>query len=976
MLKSPARSRTTPKRQPWLSRLGIEIRADERRLCAVLFSAHFLILTFQYIAKPIRQAAYVDTLGAEKLPWVYLLIALCSYPVLRLFGRLADHSTQQRMLVATSLLTAVGMGVFWWLFAFENEAWRRGVSVAFYWWISIVGVLLVSQVWAYSSHLLNPRQAKRLFGIIGAGGVLGSIVGGQLARWVSEWLDTRTALLAAVLALLGAAALIRFRGLPSGEQAELPASAESLDAAKDGLALVRGSRYLQLIAAAMLISAMVSQCIDLQFSWAVEQHTTAGLEERTKLFGNLYSIMGAAAFLFQLFFTSRIHRQLGVGTALRVLPTVAGIGTSLFGMAALGVAATILPQIWLLRAAWLLKISDNGLRYSLDQATRELLFQPVDARERPKAKAFIDVFVQRFAKGLAALLLLSVTFGKLSVEHTAIFSLVGLTLWWMLSSAIQRRYVASYRDSLLRGTQTANKKIDLSDAATLEVLVEGLGSIDAREVLNSLELLSDHGRGRLVSPMLLHHPDPTVRCRTLQILQQEQRGDAAPMIEKLLVDPNPTVRATATLALVALSPHDIQQTMLERLRDPDVRVRAAAVGYLVSHGDAQVRRRADAALTEMLADGDAQVRLEAARAIGGIEEPHYQAGLVQLLYDSDPQVVRSAIDAVSQRVRASAGGPNPLYVPILVSHLRSRKLKHDARAALVSYGEDVVPALQHFLGDQNEEIWVRRALPKTIARIGGHAAIRALSAGLTATDPFLRRKVIEALGGLRHRERIELDPSPVEAQLVAECRAYLRTLLDLLSLRQDRPLPMVGPVVAWSRDHGRGDLRLVNEAPHLLEDLISDRMSDHLGNLFGLLALLYPPTEIRASYRSLLSGNPALRAHAVEFLENRLQGDTRRLVLTVIDDLSLDERIRRANRLFALSASTAGDTLRRLASTRPAGDADAAWLTAAALHYIFEQRLEKLYPVIEQAAEHDSAPLVQETTEYLLRTLAEGGTVH
>ena len=46
------------------------------------------------------------------------------------------------------------------------------------------------------------------------------------------------------------------------------------------------------------------------------------------------------------------------------------------------------------------------MRYSLEQATRELLFLPVPSQARVKAKAFIDVFVQRGAKGMAALLLL------------------------------------------------------------------------------------------------------------------------------------------------------------------------------------------------------------------------------------------------------------------------------------------------------------------------------------------------------------------------------------------------------------------------------------------------------------------------------------------------------------------------------------------------------------------------------------------
>ena len=97
--------------------------------------------------------------------------------------------------------------VFWWLFRTQAD-W---VSVAFYVWISIVGILLVSKFWSYASHLLDARQAKRLFGFIGAGGILGSIAGGQLARWASSHLDTYTALLLAAALLAGLAVLMRFQ---------------------------------------------------------------------------------------------------------------------------------------------------------------------------------------------------------------------------------------------------------------------------------------------------------------------------------------------------------------------------------------------------------------------------------------------------------------------------------------------------------------------------------------------------------------------------------------------------------------------------------------------------------------------------------------------------------------------------------------------------------------------------------------------
>ena len=974
------RGRTHEAHESWVSYLSVDLRSGEAGLCWLLFAVHFLLLAFQYTAKALRQSIFIDSLGAQRLPLVYLLVALCSYPLLLIHARMVERWAQGRLIAASSLGVGVSLVVFWWLFQTPAD-W---VSVAFYLWISIAGILLVSQFWSYASHLLNARQAKRLFGFIGAGGILGSIAGGQLARWASSRLDTYSTLLLAAAVLATLATLMRLSRapraarMPGGEPFPDDDAGQVADA-RGGLHLVLRSPYLRLIAAIMLLSGMVAQVVDLQFSWVIEQETES-LEERTAVFGNLYSVMGLAALAFQLLATARIHRRYGVGSGLRALPLTNGAASAIFLSAGLFFPALLLP------AAWLLKIGENGLRYSLDQATRELLFLPLPARQRPKVKAFLDVFVQRSAKGVAALALLTVVFGWVPVLHTTWFSLVWIVIWLALIGATHRRYIDSFRDSLLRRLEP-DHQIDVFDRATLEVLVEGLGSADPRETLHSLELLAAHGRGHLVPPLMLHHDNAAIRVKTLEILQAEERREAVPLVEKALADDDDRVRAAATRALATLTQRDLCQQMTERLADPDVRIRSVAVSYLASHADPEARRSADRCLAELLADGAPEIRLEAARALGEICDPHYQAGLVRLLYDVDARVARAAIDSVTRRV--AAGARNPLYIPILISRLHDRRLKHEARDALVSYGGDVIPALQHFMNDGQEEIWVRRALPKTIARIGGATALVALTDSLPAPDAFLRRKVIEALGFLRgHDPDLCFHREAIETQLVVECGGHLRALVDLTRLSEHRGNGSNGRAATGRAATGRaatgraatgraatGGGRAVlggeeaRQPPHLLERLLAERMDDHTSNIFRLLGLIHPQRDIRAAYLSLLSNRPERRAQALEYLDNLLTGDVRGAVFAVIDDLPLRERLKLAEKLFDLSPASVAGTLRRLASHRLPGDADAAWVTAAALHYIHDLELVDLYPAIRRAAERDPEPLVQETTALLLSRL-------
>lgn len=932
--------------------LGVDLRSGEALGAFLLFFCFFLFVTFQYATKSVRQSTFISALGAEKLPYVYLLVALLSYPILRVYSRYADRISRQGLIATTCGAIGGSMVLFWWLFQLPGS-W---VAVAFYVWLSIVFVLTVSQFWSLANHVFDPRQAKRLFGFIGAGGLLGGVAGGQVARIATELVGTRYALLVGAAIILLAVGLILWVGrlYPTrDEPARSTADVAKLEKARGGLEIILRSRHLKLVSAVMILTVMVAQVVDMQFNWAVQEATTE-LDQRTSFFGNFYSVMGISAFLFQLLFTARLHRVVGVGVSMRVTPVTIALGT-----VALLLAAAAMPEV-LLAAALTLKIGENGLRYSLEQSTRELLFLPVPTRARIKAKAFIDVFVQRGARGLAALLLLPVTFGVITVAGAGWLSLVLIAIWLGVTVAAYREYVRSFRRGLRERTVDSEVPINLDDLATVELLVEALGSPDARQVLHSLDLLNKNGRGRLVPPLLLYHDDPAVRQRTLEVLREGRRREAAPLIERRLGDENPEVRAEAIRALATLRGEDACDLMLPRLTEADAGVRAAAVACLANHGDEEIAQQAAGVLAEMLLDADVRTRAEAAKALGAIAEPMFEGQVVQLLYDPDPHVVKQAIAAVRRRV--ARDGYNALYVPTLVSLLHNRRLKHEVRDALVAFGEAAIPALLHFMNDPDEPLWVRRAIPKTLARIGTPAAAEAMLEGLARpTDRFLRRKLIEALESTRSLLDTLAARQQIEDEVEREAATYCGAYADLVSLGLARKGRLVGVLIGWESDEA---------APTLLDQLLAEQMEESLDNLFRLLALLLPPRHVWAAHRSLLDGQPALRSHALEYLDNSASGKVRRSLMAVIDDAPDPERLRRAKKLFGVAPEIGAEALRRF--LRPGGvpgDSEQSFRVAA-LYTIYCERFEGLYPDTVRVLEEAEPPaFVSETATWVVTRL-------
>ena len=929
------------------SRLGIDMRPGEGWPAVLLFLTFFLFITFQYATKSVRQSSYVKGLGAANLPWVYLAVALCSYPLLRLYGRFADRVQRHHLMAATCTIIALSMVVFWWLFQF-TWTW---IPFALYVWISIAYVMNVSQFWSFSNHVLDPRQAKRLFGFVGAGGLLGGIAGGQVARLVSYLVDTRTTFLVAAAILMlavGIIFLIQKRSPTDADAVAGAAGLAKLDKAKGGFEIIKNSRQLQVITAVMILSVVVAQIVDLQFNWAVESATT-DLENATRFFGNFYSIMGIAAFLFQLAFTARIHRVLGVGVAMRILPI-----TLAFGTAALFVSAGFFPSL-LLATALFLKVGENGVRYSLEQATRELLFLPVPSKARVKAKAFIDVFVQRGAKGMAALLLLPVTFGLITAVQAGWITFVLIAIWLVVTVIAYKEYVRSFKAGLKKRSVDAEIPINVSDVTTLEMLVQALGSSDARQVIQSLDILASNQRENLVSPLLLYHDDAEVRQRTLEILATSGRADALPLIERRLADQNPEVRAEAIKALAELHGEDACELMLPKLRESDAGVRAAAVACLANYGTEQMVDQATRSLNDLLSDADPEIRAEGAKALGAIREPRFQELLIRLLYDREPQIAREAISAIRRRV--ARDGYNPIYVPTLVSLLNERRVKHEAREALVAFGEPAIPALAHFMGDPDEQLWVRRALPMAIAKIGPLAAAEKLFDHLgESRDNFQRRKLIDSIGALPDEIRHTVETKTVAEQIHFEAGRYLQALADLRALGGMEKAHLVGGRVLWREDR---------HEPDLLERLLGEHVEEHLRNIFGLVAVLFPPRDVWAAHRSLTGGAAGLRSHALEYLDNTLSGEVRKSVFAVIDDQPLDEKLGAAEKSFGVKSSTKVVALDRMLVEPEGGDSEECHLTLAALYAVHEGCIAELYNRVRSLVQDAADPFVGETARWV-----------
>ena len=132
--------------------------------------------------------------------------------------------------------------------------------------------------------------------------------------------------------------------------------------------------------------------VDQQLNMAAEG--MGGEDSIGKFLAQVRFYVSAAALVIQVWITPRIHRYLGIGFALLMLPTT------------LAVTATSIVLTGVPWAAAIARISDQSLRYSVDKTTREVLFLPLPSELRQEVKPLVDVTVDRVSRGLGAILML------------------------------------------------------------------------------------------------------------------------------------------------------------------------------------------------------------------------------------------------------------------------------------------------------------------------------------------------------------------------------------------------------------------------------------------------------------------------------------------------------------------------------------------------------------------------------------------
>lgn len=393
------------------------------------FAGFFCLLCGYYVLRPLRDEMGVQG-GVENLPWLFSATFAAMLAVVPAFGFAASRLPRRRLVPWAYFFFIANLLVFYALFStgFAPPA----VARAFFVWVSVFNLFVVSLFWSLMADLFRPEQAARLFGFISAGGSCGALAGPTLTALLAVPLGTANLLLVSgfflASALFCVRALARRSEARDGSGVDATVAADSIGGTTwSGIAEILRSPYLLGIVVYVLLYTVLFGFAYLELARLV----AAGYHEsaqRTALFARVDLVVNVLTLLGQLFLVARLVEKLGVGVALALLPAL-----GLAGFAAIALVPMLATLI-------VFQVLRRAADYAVARPAREMLFTVLTREAKYKSKNFIDTVVFRGGDTASGWVYAALKGLGLSLAGLAAVAIPGALLWLAVGLWLGRQH--------------------------------------------------------------------------------------------------------------------------------------------------------------------------------------------------------------------------------------------------------------------------------------------------------------------------------------------------------------------------------------------------------------------------------------------------------------------------------------------------------------------------------------------------------
>jgi AAA family ATP:ADP antiporter len=447
------------------------------------------------------------------------------------------------------------------------------------------------------------------------------------------------------------------------------------------------------------------------------------------------------------------------------------------------------------------------------------------------------MFVDRFSKGIGGLILIPIIALDFSgyEPYIRIVSVVASALivgWIVLTLRASKEYISSVKQKISRkwerGDQVVSTELDVDFT---KLIFDTLESKERSVDLYAMHLFDLIKQGKLTPELrnLIDYDPEDVRTPSLGTFFE--------------VDHTPIMQVSDAPIQEEVLKKDIEEIM-------SLDVYQEIIADYIDKVLSDEGRESEVA------------KMEVAKSIGFLDpDSPLVRRLEDLLQDQSPDVSKYAIESVAKLKKRE-------YVPVLARKLRDPMIREDAASALEKYGIKIVGTLADYLGDQEEDVELRKAVASILARIDTQEAADFIQWEIREGNMDINTELIDALDRIRSRNpEIEFSNKIIGRKTRQEITAYYKLYIEF----------------AEKDSEGVDKNRC---------DMLCRKMALTMMNIFKLLGLIYPHEDIVKAYQNIQTGTKDSVAYAIELLDNTLQKEIREAILPLVEDLSKEQRLK------------------------------------------------------------------------------------
>ncbi len=910
----------------------MNIQAGEGRLVILLLAQSFCLGLAKIFTSTAASALFITQFGAHRLPYVYIGLAIVVSLMGYLYAQLERRISFKLLLIVNLSVLLLTLVAFRLLLGLTNATWPIMALII---WLDVVTVLSGLAFWGLAGHLLDLRQGKRLFGLVGSGDMAASIISGLAMPALVGLMGTPNLLLVAAAGMAGALLLFLYvirlynsqlSTATKDKQTVYDNPSEKSKSQVSYLEMFK-NRYTGLVFALAAVASFGFFFVDNAFYDMIQiRYTNAN--QMAAFLGRFLALANMVSLIGRVFITGPFLNRYGLLGGMLSLSLPVAIGTLLIVM--LGpIFGAVTLIFWLTTAT---KLFDNASRFSIYNSTEQILYQPLAPKQRSQALTIVESLIGPLAGGMAGLILLFLInvlgFGAIQLYYIVFIILIG---WFALIFLLNKEYAVALTQCLTR-RHLPQKYLALSDGASLSVLQKGLNSTYAGEVIYTLNILEEIKPADLNEYLqrALIHPAPEVRYEVL--LRFEQRRDSSVLgdIRQLIeIEPVVMVRARALQTLAALGDVDVIEEVQPYLNHPIPQIKQGALVGLLRSGGIEGVLVAGQQLLELANSSDPTKRLFAAQVLGEIGISNFHRPLLPLLQDEDITVRQAALTAAGKL-------KSPQLWPLVIEALSVPLLSTVATSALTAGGQTVVPELRATLAQPEQSPHVLIQLIRVCGRIRGKQVIALLQDKLDYPDEAVRSQVFTALNRCGYQAQLNQDVALINKLIKGELTDVTWTLVALADIGED-------------------------EAVKHLKKALHNELDRNRTHLFLLLSFIYDSESILKARDTLrmTQASAEKRAYALEIIEVLIPLELKQILLPLFDEsISRNHWLEKLIAVFPQKRLK--DRPRLIDIISQSKEWVDSWVVACALDAVARLSITEAKSAIIDALS-DTSPLIRET---------------